>query len=201
MGRTALLIVDMQNDIAHADGRLFVRDAVHRLDTMGRVLDAFREAAQPVVHIVRSHRADGWDVELPRTPGFEQGRGFCVEGTWGIQPVGRLEPRGGEPIVVKRRFSGFMGTELDLLLRRAGVTRVCVIGASLPNSPRATMYDALALDYDVVAVEDGLGSANEETRVANFTDLAAVGVRIATADEVVREILRAGERASTEERA
>lgn len=197
MARTALLIIDMQNDVAHADGRLFIRDAAHRAETMARVLAAFREARQPVIHAVRSHRADGWDVERFRVPSFENDRGFLIEGTWGIQPLDRLAPEPGEPIVVKRRFSAFMGTELDPLLRRAQVTRLAVMGASLPNSPRATMFDAVCLDYDVVAVEDGLATGSEETRMANLADLQAIGIRVATADEIVQEIHRAGDRART----
>lgn len=192
--RTALVIIDMQNDLAHPDGRLFVRDAAGRAETMGRVLDAFREAKRPVIHAVRSHREDGWDVERFRVPAFEAGRGFAVENTWGIHVLDRLDPAVGEPIVVKRRFSAFMGTELDLLLRRARVERIAVCGVSLPNSPRATMFDAVALDYEVIAVEDGLATASEDTRIPNLADLESIGVRIATAEETVREVFRAAER-------
>jgi nicotinamidase-related amidase len=193
--KTALLIIDMQNDVAHPDGRMFIRDAAGRASTMGLVLDAFREARAPVLHAVRSHRDDGWDAELFRQPTYQADRGAFVEGSWGRVIVDRLTPEPGEPIVVKRRFSAFMGTELDLLLRRAQVRRLAIMGASLPNSPRATMFDAICLDYEVVAVEDGLATASEETRIANLTDLRAVGIRIATADEIVRETHRAADRA------
>ena len=199
MTRTALLIVDMQNDLAHPDGSLFIPDAAHRAPTMALVLDAFRAAHAPVVHVCRSHREDGWDVERPRMPAFEAGRGFAIEGTWGRMVVDQLAPEPHEPIVVKRRFSGFMGTELDLLLRRAQITKVAVMGVSLPNSPRATMSDAMALDYDVIAVEDGLATAIEETRIANLTDLKAMGIRVATADELIREIQRQADREMSEE--
>ena len=195
--RNALLLIDMQNDIAHPDGRWFVRDAAGRVSAMAAVAGAFREGRQPVIHVVRSHRADGWDVERFRVPGYEQGGGALLEDSWGRRIVERLEPVEGEPIVVKRRFSGFMGTELDLLLRRARIERLYLCGVSLPNSPRATAVDAIALDYDVVAVEDGLATANEDTRQANLADLQAIGVRVATAEDVMREIERAAERATT----
>jgi nicotinamidase-related amidase len=74
-----------------------------------------------------------------------------------------------------------------------------VQGASLPNSPRATMFDAIALDYDVIGVEDGLGTASEDTRIANLEDLTRIGVRIATAQEIIPEIHRAAERAAASE--
>lgn len=199
MDKTALVIIDMQNDIAHPDGRLFIPDAAHRADSMARILDVFREERAPVIHAVRSHRADGWDAERFRLPSFHNDRGFALEGSWGIRPIDRLTPEPGEPVVLKRRFSAFMGTELDLLLRRASITRLTVAGVSLPNSPRATMFDAVSLDYEVTAIEDALASASDETRAANFKDLAAIGIRIATADEVAREIMRAGERATSEE--
>lgn len=193
--KTALILIDMQNDFAHPDGRLFIPDAAHRTDTMAAVLTAFRDARAPVLHAVRSHRADGWDVERFRVPSFHADRGFCVEETWGRMIMDKLTPEPGEPIVVKRRFSAFMGTELDLLLRRAQIGRLAVAGVSLPNSVRATIFDAVAYDYDVIAIEDALASASEETRAANFRDLAAIGVRVDIADEIVREIARAGDRA------
>ena len=199
MSRTGLLIVDMQNDMAHPDGRMFIRDAAHRAETMALVLQAFREARAPVIHCVRSHRPDGWDVDRFRLPLFHADRGVFVEGSWGRQIIDRLTPEPGEPIVVKRRFSAFMGTELDLLLRRAQITKIAVMGVTLPNCPRATMFDAAALDYDVIGIEDGLATGNEDTRIANLRDLEAIGVRIATANEVIQEIHRAADRATSNE--
>jgi len=199
MSRTGLLIIDMQNDMCHPDGRMFIRDAAHRAETMGLVLQAFRETRQPVIHSVRSYRADSWDVERFRVPYFQNDRGFFIEGTWGRQIIDRLTPEPGEPIVVKPRFSAFMQTELDLLLRRADIDRVAVMGQNLPNCPRATMVDAVALDYDVIAVEDGLATGNEDTRIANLRDLEGIGVRIATANEVIQEIHRAADRAASNE--
>ncbi|MCA1831939.1 MAG: cysteine hydrolase family protein [Actinomycetota bacterium] len=194
MTKTALLIVDMQNDLAHPDGKGFIPDAAHRAPVIGMLLDAFREAHQPVIHVVRSYRLDSWDVERFRVPYFQAGRGFVVEGSWGARIIDRLAPEEGEPLIVKQRFSAFAFTELDLLLRRAGVTRIVVTGVNLPNCPRTTMFDAIGLDYDVIAPTDALAAANEDTRQANISDLAAVGVRIATAAEVASEIRRIGER-------
>ena len=196
MGRTALLIIDMQNDMAHQDGRTLIPDAAHKTSVMGAILDAFREAREPVIHVVRSYRADTWDVERFRTPAFQADRGFLVEGTWGQRIVDRLTPEPGEPVIVKQRFSAFAFTELDLLLRRAGVSKVVVVGENLPNCPRKTMYDAVGLDYDVVAVADALATTSDDTHRMNLQDLAAIGVRIATADEVIREVARTSERMS-----
>jgi nicotinamidase-related amidase len=197
MGRSALLVIDMQNDIAHPEGQGFIPDAAHKTGVMAAILDAFREAREPVIHAVRSYRTDTWDVERFRVPPFQAGRGFLIEKSWGQREVDRLTPEGGEPVVVKQRFSAFAFTELDLLLRRAGVTKIVVVGVNLPNCPRTTMYDAVGLDYDVIAVADALATTSDETHRLNLQDLAAIGVRIATADEVIREVGRAAERLSS----
>jgi nicotinamidase-related amidase len=146
-----------------------------------------------VIQVIRSHRADGWDAERFRTPAFMEGNGYCIEQSWGMQPLDRVYPNPGEPVVLKRRFSGFHGTELDLLLRRARIERVVIAGVSLHASVRATALDAICLDYDVVIAEDAVATAVPDTRHANLTDLRALGCRIATADEVARETMRATE--------
>jgi nicotinamidase-related amidase len=196
MRRTALLLIGMQNDVAHPDGRAFVPEAARKVPAMAALLEAFREAKEPVVHAIRSYREDTWNVERFRVPSFQGDRGFLVAGTWGARIVDRLAPEPGEPVIVKPRFSAFMFTELDLLLRRAGVARLVVAGVNLPIGPRATMMDAVALDYDVVAVADALATTSEETHRANLQDLAAIGVRVAAAADVVREIGRLAERMS-----
>ena len=196
MGRTALLIIDMQNDIVHPDGKGFMPDAAHKAPVIGAILDAFREAREPVIHVIRSYRADTWDVERFRVPAFQADRGWAIENTWGQKPADRLFPEPGEPVIVKQRFSAFAFTELDLLLRRAQVTKVVVTGVNLPNCPRTTMYDAVGLDYDVVAVADGLATTDDETHRVNLRDLAAIGVRVANAADVIHEIARASERMS-----
>lgn len=183
----------MQNDFAHPDGSLFVPDAAHRADVMESLQSRFREAGAPVFQVIRSHRADGMDVERFRTPVFTDGQGFCIEQTWGMQPIDRLYPNQTEPVVLKRRFSGFLGTELDLLLRRARIERIVLAGVSLHASVRATAVDGICFDYEVALAEDAIATAIPDTRHGNLVDLRALGCRIAPADELAREAARATE--------
>ena len=59
------------------------------------------------------------------------------------------------------------------------------------------MYDAVGLDYDVVAVADALATTSDETHRVNLQDLGAIGVRIASSEEVIREIARSADRLSS----
>lgn len=194
MTKSALIIIDMQNDLAHPEGSLFVPDAAHRMDVMEGLRARFLEEGAPVIQVIRSHRADGWDAELSRVPMFTEGGGLAVQDSWGMQPVDRLYPEAGEPVVLKRRYSGFLGTELDLLLRRAHIERLVIAGVSLHASVRATAVDAVCFDYEVVLAEDAVATAIPDTRQANLIDLRTLGCRVAPADDLVRELSRTNER-------
>lgn len=82
--------------------------------------------------MVREHDASGRDVELFRTHLYPDGVvGPTVKGTYGCQLVDGLEPKTGETMLVKSRFSAFFATNLDLILRRLGIATVVVAGTSI----------------------------------------------------------------------
>jgi nicotinamidase-related amidase len=140
------------------------------------MLQAFRQAGQPVFHITREYRPDGSDVEMMRRKEFAQERPFVVPGTWGWQIVEQLTPLPGEYRIIKNRFSAFMFTELDLILRRLGLTHLVITGTQIPNCVRATVFDALSLDYEVTLITDGCSAQTPDIAAANIRDMAEVGV-------------------------
>lgn len=187
MTKTALLIIDMQNDFVLKDAPFQVRGAPATLPNIRRVLDACRGAGLPVVHVTRAYRADGSDVEQFRKPDFDRRPGAVV-GTPGCDIVSELAPIPGEYRIIKPRFSAFMATSLDLLLRRLQVDHLLVTGTQYPNCIRASAMDAIALDYAVTLVFDATSAQCDEVAAANITDLVNVGVRCAESAAVVHEI-------------
>ncbi len=174
---TALLIIDMQNDFVLAQAPLHVTGAWASIPAIQSILEAFREGRQPVFHIVREYRHDGSDVEKIRRKAFLGGQPCALPGSKGGEIVQELAPLPGEYRVVKNRFSAFMFTELDLMLRRLGISHLVVTGTQLPNCVRATVYDALCLDYDVTLIIDACSAQTQEIAAANITDMAHVGVQ------------------------
>ena len=87
-------------------------------------------------------------------------------------------------VLVKPRFSAFFHTGLDLILRRLGVQSVLLAGTTTPNCIRTTCYDALSLDYDVVVLSDCTSSVTNEVQRANLEDMARIGAKICTVDEL-----------------
>jgi nicotinamidase-related amidase len=87
-------------------------------------------------------------------------RGFpnsqCLEGSWGADWYGSIEPSDGpgEVVVTKHRFSAFWGTDFDLYLRSNGIRTVIITGVVTSGCVDATVRDAFFLDYRVVVPAD-----------------------------------------------
>ncbi|CAM6100269.1 unnamed protein product [Calypogeia fissa] len=182
---TALIVVDMQNDFVLAGGPLHVAGGAAVVAEVKKAVEVSRAKGAHVVWVVRQHDASGRDVELFRKHLYADGVvGPTVKGSKGAELVDGLEPKTGEVIMVKSRFSAFFATNLDLVLRRMAITNVVVVGVQTPNCIRATVFDALALDYPkVVVLADATAAGTPEVHEANLYDIRKVGVSTPTVDE------------------
>ncbi len=168
---TALIVVDVQNDFADPAGSLYVAGGEEVLPLVNRLAAEAVAAGAPVI------LTQDWHPES--TPHFIEDGGVwpthCVRDTWGAQvhpdllasgPVVRKGTRGEDG------YSGFtmrdpldgstVPTELDGLLRDAGVTGTVVVGIALDVCVRATAEDALTNGYDVTVVADATRAVNLE---------------------------------------
>lgn len=177
MKKTALLIIDMQNDFASEKAVLPVAGANAIIKTVGQVLREFRTRNLPVFHVVRVHQPDGSDVEWFRKEFFQK-TPFAVRGTNGAAVIDDLKPVTGEYLLEKIRMSAFIGTGLDLTLRTLGVDTIVITGIQTPNCIRTTVFDAMAYNYETVLVNDATGAQTKEIHEANILDMKNIGVRI-----------------------
>ena len=183
MGKSALLIIDMQNDFVVEGKQLNVAGARAIIPKIQAVLAEFRKRSLPVFHVLRVHRPDGSDVEITRQELFA-GSPFAVEGTRGAAVIDELSPGKGEYVLAKTRMSAFIGTELDLMLRTLGVSTLFVCGIQTPNCIRTTVFDGIAYNYPVVLIDDATGASSEEVHRANVRDMQNIGVRVVKTAEV-----------------
>ncbi|MGB9694627.1 MAG: cysteine hydrolase family protein [Caldisericaceae bacterium] len=183
--RVCLLIIDMQYDFLEPDSELFVKQGPAIIGKISELLSFFREHQLSIVFVRRLHRKDGSDIDKPRADLFSKTGGFLIEGSRGAQIVEKLKPLDNEIVITKKRWSAFFGTELDLILRRSNINTLIMCGVQTPNCIRATFTDAISFDYDVVVMEDGTASNNEETQRANLNDMKNMGARIMSVKEIV----------------
>ena len=173
----ALIIVDMQNDFVLPGAPGCIAGAMATLPRLREALDAFRGARFPVFHVVREYRADGSDIEITRLKRFMGEAQIVVPGTSGCEIVKELTPLPGEYRVVKNRFSAFMNTELDFMLRRLKVETLAVCGTQYPNCIRATVFDAVSFGYETLVITDATSAQTLQIAEANILDMRNIGVK------------------------
>jgi biuret amidohydrolase len=177
--RTAMIVVDMENDFV-ADGAPLETPAARAMvPRLAEALQACRDTGVKVIYTTHVHRRDGSDLGLfTFSPVIANGEAL-TDGTPGVDIYPALCPGADEHVIKKHRFSGFFGTDLDMILRGWGVDTVIIAGTTTENCCHATARDALFHDYKVVFLSDA---------TATF-DYPDVGFGAMTADEVHRATL------------
>lgn len=147
---TALVVVDMQNDFAHADGALFGDDARRAIPVIAALSERARSAGVPVFFTQDWHEPDD--------PEFVLWGEHARANTWGARIVDELAPRPGDHRVRKLRYDAFYGTTLDHRLRLRGVRHLVIVGTVANICVLHTAGSAALRFYDVVVAEDGVAA-------------------------------------------
>lgn len=180
--RVALVIVDMVNDFVDPRGKTATRanrpldHARSVIPAMQRLLDGARGAGVQVVHVQHTtlpgHASDSGPWLDARSRATYSVEDICLDGTWGQQIIDELEPAPSETVVRKHRYSGFAGTNLDLVLRSAGRQTVVCCGVSTNACVEATAREAFSLDYYVVLPRDACASWDRDLHEATLRTAA-----------------------------
>jgi nicotinamidase-related amidase len=168
--RTAVLVVDMQNDYVAEGGASHKRHgtvaAVRSIiPTAQRLIRSARTAGTLVVYIQMTFDSELRllsDVDYLRRIKRYGETPMVVKGTWGHEVASELAPLPGDMSVEKQRSSAFVGTNLDLLLRSNHIQSVIVTGVVTQGCVLATASSALMHDYYVTVASDCVASANKE---------------------------------------
>ena len=192
LARTAMVVVDMQNDFCHPEGWLAgigvdVGPARRPIEPLRRLLPELRGAGVPVLWVNWGNRPDrlnlspalhhvydplaegsGLGAPLPGT-----GAKVLEAGSWSAAVVDELTVEGGDIRIDKYRMSGFWDTPLDSILRNLRITTLLFAGVNLDQCVLCTLQDANFLGYDCILVED----CSATTSPAFCTDATLYNVR------------------------
>jgi nicotinamidase-related amidase len=184
----ALLIIDMQNDLVLPGSPLRVLGAKATIPMIQKVLKNFRVKKMPIFYTKREYRPDGSDIEITRLENFIERNKGLVPGTPGCEIVDELRPIPGEYKIVKNRFSAFMNTELDFILRRLEVNHCVICGTQYPSCIRTTVFDAISYGYFVTVLTDATSAKTKEISDANIADMKDVGVECIETAEFLKRL-------------
>ncbi len=182
---TGIVVIDMLNDFCKPGGAMVLPGYERLVPPQKKVIEAGRQAGGPILFVIDTHRPNvRQDREfLKRTP-------HCLEGTWGARVIEDLDPRPGDVYVVKRRYSAFFNTDLDLTLRDLQVNTLVIFGVVTNICVRSTVHDAFFLGYQVVVPEDCVAATGPREQESSLYDIATHFGIVADSEQVVAALLR-----------
>ncbi len=196
---TALVMVDLQNDFVHPDGWVAQQQVPGFLGDTGiaavlersRVLlDAARRAGvlRVFVRMIGDERYLSGPMRALYARNHGHARPTCVqEHSWGADWVDGLGPDGSdrELVVDKHRYSAFIGTRLDQLLRSHNIRTVVACGVATTGCVESTIRDAFMLDHYVVIAGDACGDYEPARHAASLAKLGLSFGTVVTVDDLV----------------
>lgn len=153
----AALIIDMQADFFADDGLSRRRGAL--IERINDLVATCRRAGAPVVWVKQEWADDLSDAMLDAK---RKGIRLVIAGTPGAALLAELDHRPGDPVIVKKRYSAFFGTNLDQLLGSLRAARLIVAGINTHACVRTTVIDAYQRDYEVILARDCIDSHDRE---------------------------------------
>lgn len=169
---TAVIVVDMQNAYASKGGYLDILGVELSgikpvISAINSVLKVSRDAGMQIVFC-----QNGWDTNLheagtPASPHWHKSnamrlmrenpdldRKLTIKGTWDYDFIEDIKPQPQDYVVQKPRYSGFWGTNLDMLLRGRGIRNLIFTGVATNVCVESTLRDAFFLEYFAIIIAD-----------------------------------------------
>jgi len=192
--KTALLIVDLQNDFLHKDG------AYANAGQTSQDIAALPQRVLPVANALREK--GGWVVSTQFTlvpgkggepfisPHLREmrpflGKGDFEPGGWGHRLVDELQP--ADLVVEKVAYSAFYMTRMEWVLRKAGIENLYVCGIVTNGGVASTTRAAHVRDFHTTVLSDGCGAFSPATHDQAIADLSTVA-KVMTCAQAVAQI-------------
>lgn len=172
--RTAVIVVDMQNAFMSKGGYfdLIGHDLseVHKIiEPCKTILNLAREKGIKVIYLQMGCSPDLSDAGHPNAPHRLKSKALklikehpewkekiYIYGTWGAEIIEELKPKLGDILVRKQRYDGFIGTNLDIILRTNDINYLIFIGIASNICVESTIRHAFFLDYFPILVSDAV---------------------------------------------
>lgn len=201
VGKTALLVIDLQNDFLHKDGKFAsglpgrslpeIAQEKNLIGVASAVIAAARAAKVPIIHVKHAYRADYAD--LPKNvrvfASMRELQGL-QDGSWGADFVDGVKPAPEDFVVTKTRVSSFYATSLEGILRALGTTCLVTMGIVTNGAVEGTVRDGADRGYDIVLVEDGCIASTEEAHRAAAAGIMTLLATVVKAEDVVQALAR-----------
>lgn len=182
----ALIVVDMTKPFVNSDRPLASPNSRVIVPRIRKLVETFREVSRPVLWVIQGHhsvshdRGDRLSAWWPLP---------LVEGTEDVEVAEGLEVQDDEKVIVKRRYSGFYQTDLELTLRNLGISQLVICGVLTNVCPYSTAFDAFFRDFCVFYPADCTASLNRELHVTALKNIATWCGYVVRAREITSQLV------------
>ena len=188
--KTAVLVIDVQNDFCSPEGWFgkvghdlsIIHGAVGKLKGF---LGAARDAGNTMIFVrgvydrkylsqamIERHERDGLPLE------------HCIEGSWGADYY-EIAPAASDIGLIKHRYSAFIGTELDEILKERGIENLIMTGITSNVCVESTARDGYMYDYRIAFVSDCTGTYSQTLHDASLENIKRSFGVVVTSDELI----------------
>lgn len=199
-GKTALVVVDMQNgflmpSVAHA----LCDTAREIVPNINRLAHALRSAGGSVAWILNTYTPetlDSWSHmhDFLTAPGRQEKRIAAMSrGSAGHQLWAELDVAEPDLKLEKYRYSAFIqgSSDLERQLRSRGIDTVLITGCATNVCCESTARDAMMLNFKTVMVSDGNAAANDEDHTRSLISFYLTFGDVLTTDEIIAGLMTA----------
>ena len=205
--RTAVIVVDMQNAFVSKGGMFDVfgwdiSAARGVIDNNRKIIDAARKAGCRIVYLLMSYSPDYSDSGGPESPNWHKEVGlvmmrknpkywgkFVTRGSWDEEICKELEIQPGDFTVRKQKYSGFAGTNLDIILKTYNIKYCIYTGVATNVCVESTLRDGYFLDYWPIIVSDAVNNAGPPiTQQATLWNVEALFGWVTSTDDFLKAI-------------
>ena len=184
--KTALVVIDLQKGIAGRQTAPHASDVV--ITNAAALANSFRKNNMPVFLVRVTPSPDGKDALRPVADVTMPAQTPAPD--WAdIVPL--MGPKPGDFVITKHQWGAFYGTELDLELRRRGITTIVLCGISTNIGVESTARFAYEYGYHQVFAEDATSALSAEEHTFTITTIFPRIGLVRKTEDIVRSILKA----------
>ncbi len=186
---SAIIVIDVQNDFIAPGAPIECAGAREIISPLVDLLDVGRRRRIPIIFTQEVHRKEQVDFGLELDYGEPL---HCLEGGDGADFFADLQPREGDYVIRKRRYSAFFATDLDILLKGLGVNTLILTGVATDVCVRATAQDAHQLNYRVTVVPECVAGTSPTRHTAALENIEYVFGEVCALEDLIRRLPASG---------
>lgn len=190
--RKALVVVDVQNEFCHPEGVFGQKGCdlspiAEMMVALNRLTASARENGIPIVYIqnIEDENTDSfaWSMR-PDAKEDSANEGVCRRGTWGTELFG-YTPGTNDIHIQKNRFSAFLNTPLDSILKNRGIETLIFSGVATNICVESSARHASILDYHIILAPDACATWYKDLHEATCKNIRLWFGKVADSDEIV----------------